>query len=493
MAADAQARLEPRRFRIFISYASQDAAIAEAVGFCLRFALGELCTEVNLDRWFLQPGVAFRSQIQLKLQETDVFIIVYTGTEKPSHGYTGWEAGYFDRVMETSPGRRKIALYLDDPPAVTADEQGIPLGLGRDKLAMTCEQFESQLVVEAQDPICLLLEQWQAEVEGIIEQVLQSKPHRTPEQEATVCVRNLKLAIFRYLKSTVETTVKPQKQITIRVKGAALEQSTDNLPLDAELRPMGSGAPMGIFGLQDTPITWEKFLASTANDRFGDAWRDAITSVVMSAFPDRVDVDNSQIILSSDEVKCYRVVLTTATKYYDDYREFSVYFVGVLPRADYGDRATSILLKGLELVCHFRFMFLEEDSEFSNQHILASHLDRIPDLARRLLKELNLLRKDAREAGLDEPNIWRRFVTWEHIQKMSSEYEPRQEKLRDIISRIAAARTQPTVLAPLRVELASILEEMENAMRPENALLLREMTEKLDAMVRDQERVAAQH
>ena len=38
-------------------------------------------------------------------------------------------------------------------------------------------------------------------------------------------------------------------------------------------------------------------------------------------------MDNSQIILSSDEVKAYRVILTKATKYYDDYREFSVYFV----------------------------------------------------------------------------------------------------------------------------------------------------------------------
>jgi hypothetical protein len=151
---------------------------------------------------------------------------VYTGAEKQSHGYTGWEVGYFDHVMETAPGHLKIALYLDNPPAISAEEQGIPLSLGHDKLEMTCAQFESQLAVRPDEPICLLLEKWQAEVGRIIEDTGFPKPQRKPEQEPATCVRNLKLAIFRYLKGTVETIVRPQKQITIRVKGSALEETT---------------------------------------------------------------------------------------------------------------------------------------------------------------------------------------------------------------------------------------------------------------------------
>ena len=147
MAARAQTGIEPRVFRIFISYASEDLPIAAAIGSCLKVALGDFA-EVNLDKWFLQPGLAFKKQIESKLQKTDVFI-VYTGAEKQSHGYTGWEVGYFDHVMETASGRLKIALYLDNPPAISAEEQGIPLPIGRDKLAMTCEQFESQLAVPA--------------------------------------------------------------------------------------------------------------------------------------------------------------------------------------------------------------------------------------------------------------------------------------------------------------------------------------------------------
>lgn len=487
MAAGAQP--EPRIFRIFISYASEDLPIAAAIGSCFKVALGDFFAEVNLDKWFLQPGLAFKKQIEAKLQKTNVFIIVYTGAEKQSHGYTGWEVGYFDHVMETAPGRLKIALYLDNPPAISADEQGIPLSLGRDKLAMTCQQFESQLTVKPDEPICLLLEKWQSEVGRIIEDLGLPKPPQKPEQEPATCVRNLKLAIFRYLKGTVETVVKPQKQITIRVKGAALEDATDSLPAEAEIRPMGSGASMAIFGLQDEPMAWEKFVNLTAEHRFCNSWREAITSVVMSSFPDRVNVDNSQVILSADEVKAYRVILTTATKYYDDCREFNLYFVEMLHRADYGDQSTSFLLKGLELVCRFRFMFLETDSEFSNQNILAANINRLPDLASRLLKELNLLQKDSRDAGLDEPRVWRNFVSWEHVKKMGEEYRPRELKLRQIIPKIIEAKGQPELLTPLCKELAGVLEEMENAIRPENSLLIREMAKKLEKMV-DEESAA---
>jgi hypothetical protein len=483
MLTSAQPGTEPRVFRIFISYASEDLPIAAAIGSCLRVALGDFFAEVNLDRWFLQPGLAFKKQIEAKLQKTDVLITVYTGTEKQSHSFTGWEVGYYDHVMQTVPGRLKVALYLDSPPAISADEQGISLGLGRDKLELSYEQFESQLAIQTDDPICSLLDKWQEVVGHIIEGSGFPKPSRRPEQEAAVCVRNLKLAIFRYLKGTVDTVVKPQKQITIRAKGSALEQTSDSLPPDAQIVPMGAGRSLEIFGLADKTFTWQEFLAATADSRFRDSWREAITTVVMSSFPDRVNVDNSQIILSSDEVKAYRVILTTATRYYDDYRDFSVYFVEILNRSEYGDEATSYLLKGLELVCRFRFAFLETDSEFSSQNVLIGNIERLPGVAAKLLTELNLLRKDAREAGMDDPKIWRNFVTWDHINKMATEYRPREMKVREIVSKIVAAKGQAAVLTPLRQELSEVLKELENGIRPENALLMREMARKLEAMV----------
>jgi hypothetical protein len=54
-------------------------------------------------------------------------------------------------------------------------------------------------------------------------------------------------------------------------------------------------------------------------------------------------------------------VLTTATHYWNDTREFNLYFVETLRREDYGDKKTSLLLKGLDLVCRYHFMFLEDE------------------------------------------------------------------------------------------------------------------------------------
>jgi hypothetical protein len=97
------------------------------------------------------------------------------------------------------------------------------------------------------------------------------------------------------------------------------------------------------------------------------------------------------------------------------------------------------------------------------------------------------LRKDARDAGMDQPKIWRKFVTWDHITKMSAAYRPREQKLRDIIARIAATKGNPPGLTPLRQELSCVLEEMENGIRPENTLLMREMARKLEAIAEDED------
>jgi hypothetical protein len=59
----------------------------------------------------------------------------------------------------------------------------------------------------------------------------------------------MKTDIFTYLKTTVEETLKPQKQITIRATRAALEKSDGNLPGDALIKPIGAGGSMAIFGL----------------------------------------------------------------------------------------------------------------------------------------------------------------------------------------------------------------------------------------------------
>ncbi len=485
---------EQNVFRIFISYASEDRAIASAVANCFKSALPDFFAEVNIDSEFLEPGVGFQTQLEEKLQKADRLIVVYTAAEKPSHGYTGWEIGYFDHIMRTDPGRRKkISLYLYGPPPTTAFEQGVPLGLSKAQLQMNPQQFESQLADSPDEPLCKEIEEWQEEVDENIKKSGLS-PHRKPEQEAARCVRNLKLAIFQCLKCTVENEVKPQRQITIRAKGSELEQCGESLPPDAELRPIGAldkGGSMSIFGLSDEPMTWRKFGELIAGQAFADSWLGAITSVVLSAFPDRVDVDNGQVILANDGRTGYRIILTAASKFYDDYREYNLYFVESLKRPDLGDQDTTYLLKGMELVCRFRSAFLESDSEFLGQNILVTQIARVPEVAKTLAKELNFLHRDTQEARLDRPGMWAKWINFDHIKIMADAFRPCESKLREIIPKIIAAKGKPEILEPLRNEMAEALMRMENVLRSENALLLHEMSAELNRIVQAQDKADA--
>ncbi len=476
-----------RRFRVFISYASEDYSIADAIRNRLNLALGDVFAEVNIDRRFLQPGSDFKKQIQSKLKVTDVFIIVFTGdTEKESHGYTGWEVGYFDHIMENSPDKMKVALYVHRPPAITAGDQGIGMDVGRDKLLLTATEFEDGLRVSADDPICQMVSKWQLSIDEITKALGLGVLPRKPEQDPVTCVRGIKTDIFAYLKTTIQDTLKPQKQITIRATRAALEKEDGNLPGDALIKPVGAGGSMDIFGLSDTetmPITWERFLQKISTSNYYNSWRDAITSVVMSSFPDHINVDNSQIIVSSDDKRAYRLILTTVVKYYNDIYDFNVYFVDMLSRPDYGDESTTLLLKGLELVCRFRFMFLEDASPFSGGVLLVTPPERIVEIASRLLKELNLLGKDSRDAGLDDPAKWRNFVTWEVLLEMAKEYRPREIQMRGKIGQIVQSKGNFESITSMQKELAAILNELQEKVRPLNTLLLKEMTRKLDELV----------
>jgi TIR domain len=475
---------EPRILRIFISYASEDLQIASAIANAFRLALGDVFAEINLDKWFLQAGDEFKKQIETKLEKTDIFVVVYTGVEKQSHSFTGWELGYFDRIMKSSPDRKMIPLFLESLPGTIAGIQGITLNIPRERLQVDLRDFESNLIVNEDDPMCALIAQMQDQVDGIRAGAGYSKPVRDSSQDPVTRVKEMKLQIFRYLKSTVETTLKPQKQITIKVKAGSLHEGDTDLPPQAELVPTGSGS-MEIFGLADGQMTWEKFLQLTGDNKFRDSWRDAITSVVMSSFPDRINVDNSQIIVSSDETKTYRLILTTATKYYNDNREFNVYFVESLPKPDFGDANTTSLLKGLELVCRFRFMFLENDSQFSSRNLLVNPIERFPSISKGLLRELNLLRKDSREAGLDQPTVWGKLIKWETIEHLAAEYRPRELKIRETVRQISALPDGADGLVPLRQNLADILKDLEERIRPTNSDIIDQMTDKLKLIIKD--------
>lgn len=468
--------------RIFISYASEDLEIAKAVAEAMQGALDDDFAEVNLDKWFMQPGVDFEPQIRRKLEQTDILIVIFTGVSKESHGFTGVEVGYFMRVMEDRPGRM-VPLFLSAPPSTLNSVQGIGIGFESRVLSLAPEAFDSLHDVGPSDPMCLFVADLQKRVDELRVAQKFGAARLRPDQDAVLRVRMMRQKIFRILRTKEEISFRPQKQVVFTTTDTAFVKSRPDLPLDALLRPAPAGSPMSIFGLPDVDMTWQGFLTSIAESEYCDSWRQAITSVVTSSFPDKINVDNSQIVVSADKTRSYRIILTACAKYYDDRREFTLCFVEALRRKDFGNGDTSLLLKGLDMVCRFRFLILEKDSEFSANSILLSRPDDLPDLAHGLIRELDLLGRDAKDVGLHKASVWSRFVDWEHLLKMGQDYQPLEQSLREVVGRILSAQDKPDVLLSLRKELADVVRCLEEKIRPANTLLVRSMATKLQEIV----------
>ena len=479
-----QPQSQPEILRVFISYAREDAKIAIAVFDALRTALGAFA-DVFIDN-ALRFGLSFQEEIKSRLDATDLLVVVYSATLKPVYSFAGMELGYFMALQKRDADRRRprriVPIYLETPPDVIAGNEGINIGITRATLAMSEEEFAESLKIDSENAMVRFLGEFQDIVEEIRkESGLPKVTKRPEEQDLDGLVRNMQLSIFRHLKTTPESTLKPQRQITVKTNDAELNSGRIKLPADALLIPVGAANPMSIFGLPNQEASWESFATCAKSSKFGDTWIDAITSVLASSLQGQMDVDNSQVIVSNDGTHAFRVILTTGTRYFNGIREFNLYFVECLSRKDYGDPDTSLLLKGMELACRFRFLFLEKTSEFSHMNLRIASPSVFLEIVRNLERELSLMRRDALETGLDRPGLFAEYVDWQTLEKMSEAWRPLEAKIRESCAQIREAEQNADALSGLREKLAGAVEQLESVIRPLNTTLICRLTESLKA------------
>lgn len=101
----------------------------------------------------------------------------------------------------------------------------------------------------------------------------------------------------------------------------------------------------------------------------------------------------------------------------------------------------------------------------------------IRDLARGMERELNMLRRDALELGLDRAPTWAEFIDWERLLKMAEVWRPLEINIRQALSDLR--RSEDNELEKHRNSLVAVLEELETSMRPLNAGAIAEMADKL--------------
>jgi TIR domain len=102
-------RVEIPRLHVFISYASEDAVLAQAINAELKTAFSQAIIRTTLDSE-IKLGVDWRTRLEEALSDADVLLIVATGRQKLSHSYTGFEVGFFSASKRDREKMRHFAV-----------------------------------------------------------------------------------------------------------------------------------------------------------------------------------------------------------------------------------------------------------------------------------------------------------------------------------------------------------------------------------------------
>ena len=129
--------------------------------------------------------------------------------------------------------------------------------------------------------------------------------------------------------------------------------------------------------------------------------------------------------------------------------------------------------------------FLERESDFSGNAIALTRGEKLVELARNLVRELDLLHRDVRDAGMDKPNVWAKFIDYSRLSAISEAYGPREKLMRELAAEILEAPDKADLLDDLGKKLSSVISEIEAATHDDNAHLIHEMAAQLQQLVAD--------
>ena len=187
-------------------------------------------------------------------------------------------------------------------------------------------------------------------------------------------------------------------------------------------------------------------------------WRTTLLELISSADNDKFP-DNDLVILSSDRANLYRAIVTRRRELYSGVTEIHIYlFEFMKPRND-GDDDTTYLMRAITIACRFRFLFLEEASDFGPT-VMSAHLapllngvqddetftqrdNTVRGIVARLMRELDLLKKDAVTTGLHDAALKVRYLgrgLQELQDRFSQIWLPLERDLRDSVAVILSSK-----------------------------------------------------
>lgn len=468
------------RLSVFISYAREDGDIVDALNNALSYAFGDALA-VFVDRVSLQQGDDLRGAINAHLDRADVLMVVSTGVERPSHDWAGYELGYFSArnatrqvplggvkgsiiifsAPGTSPrpmeGRLHIELDAGDNTAwIRAGGEPPPIGDDHPILGVFARFHEYLRGGE----LSLNLKE-----SGRIKRI----------------ISELECKVASELMRRPKAVFKPLKRFTVRYACPGGSAPRPSLPSDAAIEFFGGGSK--VFGLapvrEERSIRWEEFCRLARFHELGVFWCGTIERFVMEV-GDRgsIELDTGSVLPAHDNRELYRLIPTTCTLFHDHTVEVSVSLIEVLKQPDVGNAQTTRILKGLGIICRFRFLFLEPESKYNAVNFSMGNPIRVRELARQLVSELDFMLADTYQAGLDQPASWGALIDTQSLMAMAQEWQPLRSSLTDCCRELLSGSTEADGTQNAN-RLASTLSEIEKRMRPHNNHCLKLLAQRL--------------
>jgi hypothetical protein len=412
---------------------------------------------------------------------------------RASHEWTGWELGAFQASHnEDGPIRGKvITLCLKNTnPGPLQQMRYVPLDIEPALLELTEADFMAKYQVSESDEFVKFLGQI---LFAIHNQELAEHLDKLAVYKKKV--KELKREIFVALKKRIRDVLKPQKQLIIRYDNSQVNPDYPDIPLDATITELGSS--FSLFGIntgdtvhfqrpgvsaiapvaaQGRTISWLDFKKLVADNPLGQYWCNALANVIQDP-----NTDNSRVISSGDgeRPRRWRLILTTKTIFYNHEVEASLYLVEALQTPYYGDERTTMLLKGLLIISRFRFLFMEDLSEFSYFNMRNYKLEQLPGECTKLITELDHLRGEAVHANLHQPGAFREFVSEDALQEMLDTWRPIDLEIRRLCAEILKPGLNEAQKREIQKLLVEQLKKIDKDVKQSNSLVLGAMALKL--------------
>ena len=439
---------ESDALKVFISYASEDQSIAGVVKLALKAAFDD-DIELTMMSEFV-TGLNWRGVIQQSISGTDVMIVIATGRLKPSHSFTGAEVGAFGQSVFTQPmmakwpslQRRMIPFaVLARVPDTVNEFEGInidpsslrdvrfdPTTLDDNLKRLQAEHRESQ-----PNSLKFLLD-----IQDLLDSRSQNgrNPSIVKSRDRIAILTDLASNMTKQVISLIlvreKDTQRPKAKLIIRTGPGAAQLGRSIVITDTTIELVGDFSR--IFGpnaRSNRKYNWSELVDGVDHD-VGLQWHKALHTLITSDGDNVYLNDNS--IISFDGKRLYRIFTSSIVTYYDDAVEYQVYAIEVLHERDCGDPTTSLMLHAVEVGLGYRFMFLENMSQFSPEAFGATALT---DLAKRtsdMIDHLTMLLLKAEQYQLSDPQNILLIMGTELSERIAQNYAIWNEAKKDLYS-----------------------------------------------------------